>query len=72
LLKNIHSQIYKSEKMLSEPKEQIPEGILKSEDIPDTYVRVECQCWDTDEEDSSMPLEIRSNTFRPLKEALGQ
>jgi hypothetical protein len=72
LLKNIHSQIYKSEKMSSEPKEQIPEGILKSEDIPDTYVRVECQCWDTDEEDSSAPLEIRSNTFRPLKEALGQ
>ena len=72
LLKNNRSQFYKSKKGLSDTKEQIPEGFLKPEDIPDTYVRIECQCWDTDEEDSSMPLELRSETFRPLKEALGQ
>jgi hypothetical protein len=72
LLKNHRSQLYKSKKGLSDTKEQIPEGFLKSEDIPDIYVRIECQCWDTDEEDSSMPLELRSQTFRPLKEALGQ
>jgi hypothetical protein len=72
LLKNSRSQFYKSKKGLSDPKEQIPEGFLKPEDIPDTYVRIECQCWDADEEDSSMPLELRSETFRLLKEVLGQ
>lgn len=72
LLKDKHSQFYKSKKGLLDTKEQIPEGFLKAEDIPDTYVRIECQCWDTDEEDSSMPLELKSQTFRPLKEALGQ
>jgi len=72
LLKNHDSQFYKTKKLLSDTKEQIPEGFLKPEDIPDTYVRIECHCWDTDEEDSSNPLELRSETFRLLKEALGQ
>ena len=72
LLKTIHSQLYKSKKVLSEPKEQIPEGFLKSEDIPDAFVRIECQCWDTADKDQPVPMELRSETFRPLKEALGQ
>lgn len=72
LHKTIHSQFYKSKKGFTETKEQIPEGFLKSEDIPDTYVRVECQCWDTSDKDQPVPMELRSETFRSLKEALGQ
>lgn len=72
LLKNHLTQIYKSKKPFPEPKEQIPEGFLKSEDIPDTYVRIECQCWDTADKDQPLPMELRSETFLPLKEALGQ
>ena len=71
LLKTSRSQFYKSKKGLSDTKEQIPEGFLKPEDIPDTYVRIETQCWDT-ESDHPVPVELKSETFRPLKEALGQ
>jgi hypothetical protein len=72
LLKTNLSQFYKSKKGLSDTKEKIPEGFLKSEDIPDTYVRIETQCWDTDDTDQPVPVELKSETFRPLKEALGQ
>ena len=72
LLKRVDSQFYKSKKGLSDTKEQIPEGFLKPEDIPDTYVRIETQCWDTDDTDQPVPVELKSETFRPLKEALGQ
>ncbi len=72
LLKTNRSQFYKSKKGLSDTKEQIPEGFLKPEDIPDTYVRIETQCWDTDDKDQPVPVELKSETFRPLKEALGQ
>ncbi len=72
LLKAADNQFYKSKKLLSDTKEQIPEGFLKPEDIPDTYVRIETQCWDTDDKDQPVPVELKSETFRPLKEALGQ
>jgi hypothetical protein len=72
LLKTSRSQFDKSKKGLSDTKEQIPEGFLKPEDIPDTYVRIETQCWDTDDTDQPVPIELKSETFRPLKEALGQ
>jgi hypothetical protein len=72
LLKNNRTQFYKSKKGFTETKEQIPEGFLKAEDIPDAYVRIECQCWDTADKDQPAPMELRSETFRPLQEALGQ
>jgi hypothetical protein len=71
LLKSGGDQFYRS-KYTNDTKHQIPEGVLKSEDIPDTYVRVECQCVDPDDKDTPMPVELTSQTFRPLKEALGQ
>jgi len=71
LLKDIDSQLYRS-KYTDDTKHQIPEGVLKSEDIPGTYIRVECQCVDPDDKEYAVPVELRSDTFRPLKEALGQ
>ena len=72
LLKNIDTQLYRSKCISDDTKHQIPEGVLKSEDIPDTYVRVECQCVDPDDKEHRMPVELMSQTLRPLKEALGQ
>jgi len=71
LLKNNRSQFYKSKKLLSDTKEEIPRGILKYEDIPDTYIRIETQCWDT-ESDHPVAVEAKSETFRPFVEAFGQ
>ncbi len=72
LLKDVNNQFYRSKKLIYDLKEQIPEGFLKPEDIPDTYVRIECQCWDSTDMDHPVPVELKSETFRPLKEALGQ
>ena len=72
LLKNNGDQFYRSKKLLSDTKEQIPEGFLKPEDISDTYVRIESQCWDADDKDHPVPVELKSETFRPLQEALDQ
>ena len=72
LLKAADNQFYKSKKLLSVTKEQIPEGLLKPEDIPDTYVRIESQCWDSTDTVHPVPVELKSETFLLLKEALDQ
>lgn len=72
LIKDVDNQFYRSKKITYELQEQIPEGLLKPENIPDTYVRIECQCLDTDDMDHPVPVELKSETFRPLKEALGK
>ena len=59
-------------KPISDTKHQIPEGKLKSEDLSDIYVRMECQCLDKDELEHPAPVEVRSETFRRLEEALGK
>ena len=71
LLKSRTNQLYRS-KAIYETTHQIPEGKLKAEDIPDTYVRVECEGLDKDDSDHPVSLEIRSITMRPLIEALGK
>ena len=71
LLKNNRSQFYKTKKLSSEPKDEIPRGILKYEDIPDTYIRIETQCWDS-KSDHPVAVEAKSETFRPFVEAFGQ
>ena len=71
LIKNFESQFYRAPN-LTETKHQIPEGKLKSGDLSDTYIRIICACWDKDDKDHPLPLELWSNTFRPLKEALGK
>jgi hypothetical protein len=72
LLKDISNQFYRSKTPTDDPKEQIPEGVLKPENISDAYVRIEAQCLDTDDMDHPVPTELKSETFRPLKEALGK
>ena len=72
LLKDINNQFYRSKTPTDDLKEQIPEGFLKSENISDTYVRIECQCLDVDDMDHPNPIELKSETFRSLKEALGK
>jgi hypothetical protein len=72
LLKDVNNQLYRSKALTYGLKKQIPEGVLKPENIPDTYVRIECQCLDRDDMDHPVPIELKSETFRPLKKALGK
>jgi hypothetical protein len=72
LLKDISNQFYRSKTPTDDPKEQIPEGVLKPENVSDAYVRIESQCLDTDDMDHPVPTELKSETFRSLKEALGK
>jgi hypothetical protein len=58
--------------VLSDTKEEIPKGVLKYEEIPDTYIRIETQCWDKDDKDNPFPIELKSETFLPLVEAFSQ
>jgi hypothetical protein len=69
LLKDMNSQIYISKPPTSDLKQQIPEGVLKPENVSDTYVRIESQCLDADDMDHAVPVELKSETFRSLKEA---
>ena len=50
----------------------IPGGLIKSTDLSKIYVRVEFQGWDKNDREHSIPLELKSLTFMPLKEALGK
>jgi hypothetical protein len=72
LLKNNRNQFYKTKKLSSKTKDEIPKGFIKYEDIPDTYIRVETQCWDTDDKDHPVGIELKSETFLPFVEAFGQ
>ena len=71
LLKDNNNQIYLSG-YLKDPVHAIPEGKLKQEDLDNTYVRIECQCIDSGEPEKPIPLELRSETFISLKEALSK
>ena len=70
LLKDMNNQFYKSE-IISDTSVQIPEGTIKSEELSEIYVRVECQGWDKNDKEHPLPLDLMSQTFIPLKEALG-
>jgi len=71
LLKDFENQFYKS-KHTSDTKYQIPEGLIKSEDLSKIYIRVTTQGYDKNDLEHPLPLELRSQTFIPLKEALGK
>jgi hypothetical protein len=71
LLKDMNDQFYKSE-IITNTSLQIPEGNIKSEELSEIYVRVECQGWDKNEKEHSVPIDLMSQTFIPLKEALGK
>jgi hypothetical protein len=72
LLKDVNNQIYMSKPPTQDLKQQVPEGVLKPENIPDMYVRIESQCLDTDDMGHAAPVELKSETFRSLKEASGK
>ena len=72
LIRHNRDQFYKSKKPQSDTKHEIPQGFLKPEDIADTFIRIECQCLKADVKEGAKPLELRSETFQSLKEALGQ
>jgi hypothetical protein len=71
LLKDMNNQFYKSQ-IITNTSFQIPEGNIKSEELSEIYVRVECQGWDKNEKEHAVPIELMSQTFIPLKEALGK
>lgn len=70
LLKSNSNQFYRTKKGTSETRDQIPEDVIKPDDIADTYVRIETQCWDTDDKNQPVPVELKSETFILLSEAL--
>lgn len=69
LLKDFQNQFYRS-KIITTTSHQIPEGTIKSEDLSKIYVRIECQGWDKNDQEHPMPLDLSSQTFKPLNEAL--
>ena len=71
LLKDFTDQFYKSS-IASGTNIQLPNGVIRSEDLSKIYVRVECQGWDKNDFEHPLPLELQSQTFMPLKEALGK
>ncbi len=71
LLTHGDHQIYRS-RPSSLTTHHIPEGVIKSEDLSKIYVRVQCQGWDKNDHEHTFPLELQSQTFMPLKEALGK
>jgi hypothetical protein len=71
LLKDLDNQFYRSGGTF-DTNFQIPEGVIKAEDLSKIYVRVECQGWDKNDSVHPLPLELNSQTFMPLKEALGK
>ena len=71
LLKDIMNQFYKS-KPTADTTYQIPEGVIKSEDLSKIYVRIDTQGWDKTDSEHPIPLELKSQTFMSLEEALGK
>ena len=70
LIKHRRAQFYKSKKPQSDTRHEIPEGVLKPEDIAETFIRIECQCMEAGVTEHA-GLKLRSETFQSLKEALG-
>jgi hypothetical protein len=71
LLKNFETQFHKS-KATPDTKYQIPEGVIKSEDLSKIYVRIDAQGYDKTDSEHPLPLELKSQTFMSLEEALGK
>jgi hypothetical protein len=71
LLKNYETQFHKSNPT-PDTKYQIPEGVIKSEDLSKIYVRIDTQGYDKSDSEHPLPLELKSQTFMSLEEALGK
>ena len=71
LLKDSMNQFYKS-KATTDTTYQIPEGVIKSEDLSKIYVRIDTQGYDKTDSEHPIPLELKSQTIMSLEEALGK
>lgn len=71
LLRSATDRLYRSD-YTNEPRFQVPEGEIKAEDLSKVYVRVECYGYDKNDKVHPMTLELSSQTFMPLKKALGK
>lgn len=71
LLKGSRNQFYKS-KALTDTTLQIPEGTIKPEDLSKIYIRIDTQGYDKNDKEHPFPLELKSQTFMRLEEALGK
>jgi len=71
LLTGMKNQLHKS-KILDNTEYQIPEDIIKKEDLPKIYVRVDTLGYDKTDSEHSVPLEMGSRSFVLLQEALSK
>jgi hypothetical protein len=71
LLKGLDNHFHQS-RILMLPQYAIPEGIIKSKDLSEIYVRVECLGWDKNDHEHFLAIEFKSATFMSLKKALGE
>lgn len=72
LLTDFMNQFYRSQ-IITTTTHQIPEGTIKSEeDLSKIYIRIECQGWDKNDKVHPSPLDLSSQTFKPLNKALGK
>ncbi len=69
LLTDIKNQFHKSEEIIM-TKYQIPEDLIKTEDLSKIYIRVDTLGYDITDSLHSQPFEVSSRSFIPLSEAL--
>lgn len=71
LLIGMGNQFHKSEHII-DTKYQIPENLIKSEDLSKIYIRVDTMGYDKTDSEHSLPLEVSSGSFMLLQEALSK
>jgi hypothetical protein len=70
LLKDANNQFYISSDIF-DTTYKIPQSLIKSDDLSNIYIRIECRGFDKNDF-HSVPIEFQSETFMHLKEALGK
>lgn len=71
LLMSMKNQLHKSN-LFENTEYQIPEGIIKKENLPGIYIRIDTLGYDKTDSEHSVPLEMSSRSFVLLQEALSK
>jgi hypothetical protein len=71
LLTDMKNQLHKS-KQFDNTEYQIPENIIKKEDLSKIYIRVDTLGYDKTDSEHSVPFEVSSRSFMLLLEALSK
>ena len=71
LVTDMKNQLHKS-KQFDNTEYQIPENIIKKEDLSKIYLRVDTLGYDKTDSEHSVPLEVGSRSFMLLQEALSK